>query len=145
MYHHLHGLTWHHTQNQKYVKCSHRRTQKSLLGFLFPADTRHVLKFRKEPFKRVDKMVVKCYICKTEGHAIQRWPTTATTNILQPLYRSTSLMVIRTSSLYLSYYKAMENLSLTHLILCLLVHKALTGQAPQYIACLLYTSDAADE
>ena len=30
--------------------------QKSLLGFLFPADTRHVLKICKDPFRGVDEI-----------------------------------------------------------------------------------------
>ena len=42
--------------------------QKSLLGFLLPADTHHVLKFRKDPFRGFDKIGSIgsniSYICK---------------------------------------------------------------------------------
>ena len=43
------------------------------LGFLFPADIRHVLKFRRDPLTDVDEIgCKKSNICKTEGHATRR-------------------------------------------------------------------------
>ena len=34
-------------------------TRKFLLGFLFPADTPHVLQFREDPFRNVDEIGCK--------------------------------------------------------------------------------------
>ena len=43
-------------------------TPKFLLDFLLPADTRHVLKFCKNPFRVVDEIGSKNKIAKQKGH-----------------------------------------------------------------------------
>jgi len=46
-------------------------TQKSLHSVLLPIDTRHVLKFRKDPFRGVDGIDWKTSnICKTDAVAM---------------------------------------------------------------------------
>ena len=44
--------------------------EKSPIGLLLPPDTRHVLKFRKDPFRNVDEIGSKSPRCILEGHAI---------------------------------------------------------------------------